>query len=316
MDKNQHLGIILGLSTGFSFGTIGVISALLRNLNVSSFEQLSLRLIFTAFLAGNILVFVYFNQQQLFFQTLEWKFLRVFIIQGVLVLLMSFFFVTAVALNIPVAEGSLLIQIHPIFTLILAYFTLGEQITAKKVTAIGLAIFGVVLLLNPFDWSSFLSSFAGNMFAMLTGFTFAFYIIISRLTSADRVDIPQYLSLAWIFLFSSLFLPFFRILLTLLFSTEAIVKFDVISLLNAEILGLGFLLAIFGTITPYSCAFVATKFIQSSEISLLALSEPFVAAILGFVILQEQLRLLGVAGGFLLLLAIIILQRSMNEAST
>ena len=87
-----------------------------------------------------------------------------------------------------------------------------------------------------------------------------------------------------------------------------IAGFDLNNMLQPEILILGILLTLFGSIIPYSLImFSSSRNVESSKQGILLLGDPIGALILGYLLLSEAITFWYVAGGTLLLIAIILI---------
>ena len=104
-------------------------------------------------------------------------------------------------------------------------------------------------------------------------------------------------------------------LVTLLPLPQNFASFNIEVLFTPYILILGIVLAILGSILPYTLIMVSNKFkIESSKQSILMLGEPLSAAFLAYLILGERITIWYVLGGFVLIFAIINLIVSSQQS--
>lgn len=303
MKKSDILGYSAAILGGFSFGIIPVISGVLRNLDASSVEQSVLRLFFGAMIAFGIILFFLFRKKEEIRVCLSWKPQLSFILQGGILAIMIVLYLSSISLYTPAGEAAILIQIHPVFTLLLGWIFLKETITKSKLVSIALALSGIVVLTQPWQWSSFMSSVVGDSLAMFLGVLYAVYLLINRWASEHTKNASFLLLIAWVLLWAVIIgLPMLLLLSVFPLPTE-IIGFSFTGILAPKILGYGFLLAFFGSLIPYSLIMIATRYIESSKASLLLLTEPIGAVALAAIILKETITIWYIVGGLAIIAA-------------
>jgi drug/metabolite transporter (DMT)-like permease len=305
MNNRLLPGYITAVAAGFSFGSIPIIAALLRDVNVSITEQTFLRLFFGGIISLFVLLVYGSKKGDEFKVSLARKIQKTYLWQG-------FFFSFAIIVNVasifletPVGEASFLIQIHPLVTLIFGVLLLKEEINRRKLFSLVLAFFGLIILTRPWEWQSFLSSFTGDLLATSNGILYAVYLLIGTASAKAREKVSFYVSVSWV-LFWGLIWGFpILTLVTLLPLPSNFASFNIEVLFTPYILILGIILAILGSILPYTLIMVSNKYnIESSKQSILMLGEPLSAAFLAYLILGEGITIWYVLGGFILILAI------------
>jgi drug/metabolite transporter (DMT)-like permease len=224
-------------------------------------------------------------------------------------------YVASIFLETPVGEASFLIQIHPLVTLIFGVLFLKEEISRRKLLSLFLAFLGLIILTRPWEWQSFLSSFTGDLLAASNGILYAVYLLIGTASAKTREKISFYISVSWVIFWGLIWgLPILT-LATLLPLPTNIVSFNIEVLFTPDILILGIVLAILGSILPYALIMVSNKYkIESSKQSILMLGEPLSAAFFAYLILGEGITIWYVLGGFVLILAIINLVVSSQQS--
>ncbi|MCG3226609.1 MAG: DMT family transporter [Candidatus Heimdallarchaeota archaeon] len=303
MKKSDILGYSAAILGGFSFGLIPVISGVLRNLDASSVEQSVLRLFFGAMIALGIILFFFFKKKEEIKTCLSWKPQLSFILLGGILAIMIVLYLASISLYTPAGQAAILIQIHPVFTLILGWIFLSEKITKSKVLSIILAFTGIVVLTQPWNWTSFISSILGDSLAMFLGVLYAVYLLINRWASEYTKNASFLLLIAWVLLWAVIIgLPILLLLSVFPLPTE-IIGFSFAGILTPKILGYGFLLAFFGSLIPYSLIMIATRYIESSKASLLLLTEPIGAVALAAIILKETITIWYIVGGLAIIAA-------------
>ncbi len=316
MDYRKNLSAFCAIIAGLSFGSIPVISAILRDIRISSIEQTFLRISFGGIFGLFVLGIFWLKNNAVLKNSLTYQLQKGYIIQGILFVLMILAYLTSIALNVPVGEAVLLVQIHPFITLLFGCLFLNESLTKRKVFSVVLAMTGLLLLTEPWNWETFLSTLAGDFFALLNGLIYASYILSGRMYSQSRINIPYSLSISWVLAWS--FILSFPLLLPISFLPllPALSSFSLISILQPNIVFIGLIFAIFGSIIPYTLIMLASNFIESSKMSILLLGEPIGAIIFGSLILFEPVTIWYLIGGSFILSAVIVTISARQTKST
>ncbi|MFW9852775.1 MAG: DMT family transporter, partial [Candidatus Thorarchaeota archaeon] len=291
IQKRKTIGYISAILGGFSFGSIPILSATLRDYGISSLEQSILRLVFGAFIGFVILLIYWINNVENFRKSLVFSAQKSYILQGLIFSIMIVLYLSSIALRTPAGEAALLIQVHPIVTLIVGWFLLKEKVSKSKIASVLIAITGIIVLTEPWDWDSFLTSIIGDLLALLLGILYAFYILINRWGTRNTEEINPSVSISWVLTWSFLIGIPFLVILSFLPLPSILVSFSFERILKFEIVGLGFLLAFFGSLIPYGLIMIATRYIESSRASILLLTEPIGAILLAYIFLNETVTI-------------------------
>lgn len=303
-----NIGYAAVILAGFSFGSITVISALLRNAGASSLEQACIRLIIGAIFGIIVIFFVFYQKRDIIRNCFKLKIQITYIFQGVLFSAMILAILSSIALNTPAGEAALLVQIQPVFTVLLGTVFLKESLTRIKLSSLFIAMVGLFLITQPWEWSFFLSSLAGDILAILDGFCYALYLLVGRWSNKYRLNIPSSISIAWVLLWGLITGIPIILFLKLLPLPNSIISFSLIVILTPKIFVLGLLLAIFGSIIPYSFIMLSNSYdVESSKQAILLLGDPIGAVILSAILLFEPITIWYIIGGTLLLLSIAII---------
>ncbi len=306
MEKTKLLGYISAILGGLSFGTIPIFSANLRDLGASSLEQSILRLFFGS-IAGLviILLFLLINAKMVR-QSMKFSGQRGYMLQGLILAIMIILYLSSIALGTPAGEAALLIQVHPFVTVLLAWILFKEKITKSKIAALCFALGGLIILVHPWDVESFLSSIVGDTLALLLGVLYAGYIMVNRWNNKNVENISFLISVSWILIWTFLMgLPFLFIMKLFNLPPE-IVNFSFENIFTPQILLMGILLAVISGLFPYGFIMISSRYLEASRASILLLSEPIGAMILGYIFLGEPITLWYILGGIALLVAVII----------
>ena len=187
----------------------------------------------------------------------------------------------------------------------------------RKIWALFFAVLGMIILTQPWEWQSFLTSIAGDILASLNGFLYAIYLLLGAYSAQIRLKIPFYVSVSWILFWGFVWGIILFLILSLSPLPSEVFTFSIENILNPYILSLGLLLTIVGSIVPYGLIMLSNKFqIESSTQSILMLGEPISAVILGFIFLSEPITIWYIIGGIPMLFAIAIIMGSVNGKSS
>ena len=315
--KNRLLpGYIAAVGAGIAFGSIPVINALLRDVNVSVTEQTFLRLFLGGIISISVLIVYRIMKIDEFKVSLTRNIQKTYFWQGLIFVLAILVYVGSIFLETPVGEASFLVQIHPVVTLIFGFLFLKEEITSRKLTSLVLAFIGLIILTRPWEWIAFMSSFAGDLLATLNGILYAIYLLYGTASAKARKKVSFYISVSWVLFWALIWgLPILT-LLTLLPLPSNAFTFNIEILITPYILILGIILAILGSVLPYALVMISNKYeIESSKQSILMLCEPISAAFFAYLILGEGITIWYVLGGFVLLLAIANLVINTHQSS-
>ncbi len=317
MQRQVLIGYFVTILAGLSFGGIPIIVALLRDAGTSFTEQAFLRL-FLGGMAGVLILLLYLIQRKDNFRaSLTKNAQQSYIWQGLVFTIAIIVYIGSIILETPVGEAALLIQIHPLITLILGALLLKEEINQRKIVAIIFAFLGMIILTQPWEWQFFLTTIVGDLLASLNGIFYAIYLLIGAYSVQIRSKIPFYVSISWILFWGFIWGITIFIFLRMLPLPSAMFVFSSENILNPYILSLGLLLAILGSIIPYGLIMLSNKFeIESSTQSILLLGEPIAAAILGFLFLSEPITIWYIVGGVPMLVGMVIILRSAIEKSS
>lgn len=189
-----------------------------------------------------------------------------------------------IVLGVPVAVVALLLYSQPVWTTLLGRVLLREAITVRKISAVVLALVGIVGLLNPFSESSTFPA-SGLFFALLAGLFLSLWVIWGRKSALRRQHFLT-TSFGYAF-FSSVWLIVLLPVLKLVAGGTAFLRFD-ISVYRHEWLAVaGF--AVFASFLPAVLAFAGMRRVDASVAGLLLLFEPLSAAFMAKLFFQQPL---------------------------
>ncbi len=193
------------------------------------------------------------------------------------------------------ATASVLLYTAPAFVTVLAYALWREPITSRKLGALGLATVGVLLVAKAYDLAQLELNAVGVLVGALAAFTYAFYTIFGKSSSAQSA----YTTTAYSFIFGAL------ALLPLQFVTVPGLSGEGIAVLLGNTAPWPWLLGLClgPTLGSYALYNAALRRIPASNASVVAMLELVVASSAGFVVLGQWLAPLQILGELMILAA-------------
>lgn len=293
---------------GLSFGYIPIISTILKNHNVSTLEQVFIRALIGALFGIIVIVitFQFLNRSEIL-EAFSKENQFFYAIQGLILNIMFNLYFISIALGTPAGEAALLVQDQPLLTLFLSMVFLKEQFSNEKIFSLLIAFSGIFILLQPWQFGSFLNHFVGEFFALITGLAYSCYLIIGRLTRNYRLKISPLVSISFVLIWVLIdFIPILLII-SLLPLNPIFTSFSFSIYNSMFILLMGVFLGLFGSVFPYGLIMIASRYVESSRSAILLLGQPLGAVIFGLLILSQPITIYYILGGGLLLFAIVYL---------
>ena len=204
------------------------------------------------------------------------------------------------------SKASLIIAAVPIAVLLLARIVLKEKITGKRLWGVILSIAGIMILIlgDPKFSISSAGSMLGDMLIFGAVISASFYMIIAR-DLGQRLSSLEITSFQ-VFYGAILFTPFFLL-------NMGGIQWSQIS---AQAVGAVVFLAVFATILGFLFYNYALTQIPASQVAVFINGIPVVTAIVAWFILGESLTLLQMAGGLLVLIAVIVANKPQPSRQT
>jgi drug/metabolite transporter (DMT)-like permease len=182
----------------------------------------------------------------------------------------------------------------PLFTLAFSRVALGEAASPAVMLAMAIALAGAVCIAAA-DWTGSASSLAGAALAVAGAVTLSAYHVIGR-GLRDALPLPAYVLGAW---------------------AAATATIAALALLGGASLGvppraIGWLiaLAVIPTVLGHGLVNVSLRSIPAATVGLFLLGEPVAASALAFGLFGERPAPLTLAGGALVLAALVLVVRS------
>lgn len=202
-----------------------------------------------------------------------------------------YLFETTAVKYIPVSLVSFLLYASGIITIILSCIFLHESLNPGKIISIILVFIGIgIMFITNFNIEG---NITGILCAITAGAGYSLYIFFNKKWNVES----GLRTLFYIFLFGTVFLG-----IMLAFSKSAVP-------VQAKSLPYLFLLAVIPTIGGFYFTNKAINHIMAGEVQLIEMSEPFIATLLGFIILKQVISKTDLLGGICIVIGLIILEK-------
>jgi drug/metabolite transporter (DMT)-like permease len=239
----------------------------------------------------------------------ELAFLAVFGILG-LAFVQLFYFVGIQRLDIGIA---LVIQyLAPVFVALWARFYVHEPVRQRLWLAIALSLLGLSLVVELWGGGSSLDGL-GVLACLVTALAYAAYVLMAEGALERGRDV--YSLLAWGFTFAALFWAVVQPWWS--FPTE--IAGESVSLLgrfedaSAPVWLLLAYIVVLGTVVPFIFLVSALHHVPATRVTIVAMLEPVLAAVVAWVWLGEELAAVQIAGGLIVLIGVILAQTSRSD---
>ena len=238
----------------------------------------------------------------------ELGFLVVFGVLG-LAFVQFFYFVGISRLEIGIA---LVIQyLAPVFVALWARFVVGEPVRRRLWIAIGLSLAGLTLVVEL--WGGIALDGVGVAACIAAALAYAGYILMAERSLDGGRDV--YSLLAWGFAFAALFWaaaqPWWSFPIGEIDgSTSLLGRLADISLPVWILLAY---VVVLGTVVPFVLVVSALHHVPATRVTVVAMLEPVLAALVAFAWLGEEIGGLQAAGGLLVLAGVVIAQTARPE---
>jgi drug/metabolite transporter (DMT)-like permease len=239
----------------------------------------------------------------------ELGFLAAFGILG-LAVVQYFYFVGIRRLDIGIA---LVIQyLAPVFVALWARFFVHEPVRRRLWLAIALCLFGLSLVVELWGGSSL--DGLGVLACLVTALAYAAYVLMAERSLEGGRDV--YSLLAWGFTFATLFWAVVQPWWS--FPTE--IANESVSLLGrfddvtAPVWLLLAYVVVLGTVVPFILLVSALHHVPATGVTIVAMLEPVLAAIVAWFWLGEELAAVQIIGGLIVLVGVILAQTSRRDA--
>lgn len=236
----------------------------------------------------------------------RWADLPIFVAFGLLgVTAFYLLYIYAVVL-VGVAVAVVLLYTAPAFVALMSWRFLGEGFGPRKIAALLLTLLGCALVARVYDPTLLQVNIVGILCGLGSAFTYALYSILGKLSL--RRGYPISTMSFYVYAIGAL-----GLLTAALFSattTEQPGGLDQLFAMGTDLTAWGvlLLLALAQTIGALYAYTTGLRYLEAGTASIVATFEPLVAACLAYFVLQETLEWPQLAGGALIILAVVLLQ--------
>lgn len=207
-----------------------------------------------------------------------------------------------IVLGVPVAVVALLLYTQPIWTTLLGKWLLGEQITRRKVISAGLALLGILVLVDPFALDYRFEA-AGIISGVLAGFFLSLWVIWGRKSGLRK---QHYVTTVFGYtFFSSMCLLLAYPFLIYAAPGSVHLRLSFLHYFDHMTAVAGFVL--FAGLLPASLAFHGMRNVEASIAGILLLFEPVSAAVLAYFFFGQAFTANIWLGGSLILAANVVM---------
>ena len=288
--KKHHLGSLLVLLSAFGFGTLAIFAlfSYRGGVNVTS-------LLFIRFSLASLFFFAYLLKGR-FGIKVKRKQLGLLATLGLFYVTASICYLSALR-YIPASLNAFIHYIYPAFVCFLSLVFNREAFTLKIGLSLGLAMFGLMLILG----TSFQGvNLIGSLLSLGAAVVYSFYIIICQRLLKHLS--PRMMS-AYVTFFAALSLLVLQVIL------GQKIRFDFAPTAWIFILSI----VLFSTLIPILLFMRGLQFLGSSRAAILSMTEPLFTVSLSVILFRDRLTLLQLAGGFLVLFGAFIASQSQTK---
>ncbi|MBJ7593775.1 MAG: DMT family transporter [Candidatus Dormibacteraeota bacterium] len=195
--------------------------------------------------------------------------------------------------TVPAAVTSILLYLYPVIVVLLAAAFLGERLTRMRVLALVLAVAGVFAVVNPISANGSLDT-AGLLFGLAAAAIYAGYILTGRVLLRD---VPAVVATAGI-------------------ATTAGVTLTIAGLIGGQFTtlsgagwGLTTSMAVVATAIPATMFLAGLARVGAARAAIISTLEPATTVVLAALLLGEDLGVVRLLGGAVILVAAVIVAR-------
>lgn len=191
----------------------------------------------------------------------------------------------------------------PVWTLAFAVLGGREAVTSRKLLSLAVALAGVLLVLRPWTAIGSTSSpLAGDLLTLVNALSYSFFLVISKKVLERNNPVA---ATAALLVFGALGIS--------VVGLPQLLQLDVAGL-SSRTIWLGVFIVLFATVGAYLLNYFALSRSDSSLVALFIYLQPFIAALLGALVLGEQPGLWVLAGGALIFTGVFLAARGHRPA--
>ena len=240
----------------------------------------------------------------------ELGFLAVFGVFG-LAFVQLFYFVGIQRLDIGIAL--VINYLAPVFVALWARFYVHEPVRRRLWLAIALSLLGLSLVVELWGGGASLDA-VGVLACLVTALAYAGYVLMAEHSLETGRDV--YSLLAWGFTFAAVFWaivqPWWSFPVEQVEGSVSLLgRFDDVTVPVWLLLGY---IVVLGTVVPFILLVSALHHVPATRVTIVAMLEPVLAAIVAWIWLGEELAAVQIAGGLIVLAGVILAQTARTEA--
>ena len=202
----------------------------------------------------------------------------------------SFFYLGSITAS-SMATAAILMYTAPFIVVIASVFLYKEPLTSKKITALITAFIGCILVSGTGSAET-----KGIIFGIISGFTYASYSLLSK---KALKTIPSFTISLYGFIFAAV---------SSLFSININATLNQLQQADAKCIVLIAGIGLITSVVPYLCYTYGLKYIEAGNASIISMTEPLVATVLGFIVFGQTPTLSAIIGIILIVLAVVIIE--------
>jgi drug/metabolite transporter (DMT)-like permease len=298
--RRPALGYAMVLAAATLFGLNGAVSKVVLTSSLGSLRLTEARCLGTFLGLGVLAAAV--DRSSFRLRAGEWRQLAVFGVVGVAAVQLFYFLAID---RLPLGIALVIQYLGPLLVAVWARTVGHEHIRRRIWAALALALAGLVLMVEI--WQGSRLSGLGIGFALLSAAAYAAYLLLAERRVAERD--PTSL-LAWGFLFASVFWAIAQPWWSFPASTaERTVSLEGhLAAWHLPAWALVLWVIVLGTIVPFSLVVGALRHVSATRVGIVAMLEPVVATIVGWIWLQETLTAVQLVGAGVVLCGILLAQ--------
>ncbi|MBE9536342.1 MAG: DMT family transporter [Proteobacteria bacterium] len=221
---------------------------------------------------------------------------RFYIIYGLIGAALQLTLFSALFLGVPVAIAAMLLNTQPVWTTIIGHFWLKERAGRRQLTAVGIALVGLFILLEPWHAEHF-GQVTGILFGLGGGLSLSLWVIWGRRGGMNDQHAVT-ITLGYL-LFTGLSLLLIYPFLLLFTEDDRLVRISLSLPGNIWILLIIYVLIT--NLLPHLLFYTGIQKVKAVTAGMLLLMEPVSAALLATLIFGEAVTAYMVVGGLLIL---------------
>ncbi len=295
MKQNVKSSICV-IAAGCLWGIISVFIKILSELGLDSLECVAVRVILSAVI---LFIYICLSDKSKFY--IELRDIIYFIGTGIFsIVLFSYCYFKTIELTDSASVPALLLYTAPVFVMILSAMFFKERITGRKILVIIITFLGLGLVTGAFTGGQKISALA-FLFGISSGFCYALYSIFGKFIS-DK--------------YHAVTVTFYTFLIAGIgvIPVSGIIK-DIHLIFNIRGFTAAVGIALFSTALPFLLYTKGLQGMEAAKASILATAEPFMAAIVGYLLFHEIFDMPKVAGMLMIICAIIFINMGTDKVN-